>query len=61
MLQKFIDTSAAKDQLIAVLLEGIHPSAVQALQQAGYTRIVAHAKSLSGDELREAISDAHFL
>lgn len=47
--------------LKAVLLEGIHPSAVETLQRGGYTRIVTHAKALAGAELLEAIHDAHFL
>ena len=61
MIQKFIDSSAAKSDHKAVLLEGIHPSAVEALQQAGYTRIVTHAKALSGDALLAASADAHFV
>ena len=61
MIQKSIDSSVAKSELQAVLFEGIHPSAVEALEQAGYTRIVTHAKSLSGDELLAAIADAHFV
>ena len=61
MIQKSIDSSAAKSELQAVLFEGIHPSAVEALEQAGYTRIVTHAKSLSGEELLAAIADAHFV
>lgn len=61
MIQKSVDSSAPKSELQAVLLEGIHPSAVQALQQAGYTRIVTHAKALSGNELLTAIGDAHFV
>ncbi|OGA31791.1 MAG: D-3-phosphoglycerate dehydrogenase [Betaproteobacteria bacterium RIFCSPLOWO2_12_FULL_64_23] len=56
-----MDSSVAKSELQAVLFEGIHPSAVEALEQAGYTRIVTHAKSLSGDELLAAIADAHFV
>ena len=61
MIRKSIDSAAAKSELQAVLFEGIHPSAVEALQQAGYTRIVTHAKSLSGDELLAAIATAHFV
>ncbi|WP_296494914.1 phosphoglycerate dehydrogenase [Rhodoferax sp.] len=61
MIQKSIDSAAPKSGLKAVLLEGIHPSAVQALQDAGYTRIVAHAKALAGQDLHDAINDAHFL
>jgi D-3-phosphoglycerate dehydrogenase len=61
LIQKSIDSSAAKSELEAVLFEGIHSSAVEALQQAGYTRIVTHAGSLSGDQLLAAIADAHFV
>ncbi|MDD2846171.1 MAG: phosphoglycerate dehydrogenase [Rhodoferax sp.] len=61
MIQKSIDLSVPKSELKAVLLEGIHASALEALQQAGYTRIVTHAKALAGDELRAALLDAHFV
>ncbi|HEX5697006.1 MAG TPA: phosphoglycerate dehydrogenase [Rhodoferax sp.] len=61
MIQTSIDSAAPKSGLKAVLLEGIHASALQSLQDAGYTRIVAHAKALSGQDLHDAISDAHFL
>ena len=44
-----------------VLFEGIHPSAVEVLQQGGYTNIVTHAKALAGDELLAALADAHFV
>ena len=53
--------SVAKDKLKFVLLEGIHPTAVDALQQDGYTQIVALPKALAGDALVEAIADAHFV
>ena len=61
MIQKSTDLSVPKSELKAVLLEGIHPSAVEALQQAGYTHVVTHAKALGGDELRSALADAHFV
>jgi D-3-phosphoglycerate dehydrogenase len=61
MIQKSIDLSVPKSELKAVLLEGIHASAHEALQQAGYTRIVTHARALAGDELRAALLDAHFV
>jgi len=61
MMQKTMDASSAKSTHTAVLLEGVHPSAVQALQQAGYTHIVTHAQALSGDALLEALREAHFL
>lgn len=50
-----------KAERLAVLLEGIHPSAVEALKRDGYTRIVTHEKALSGAELRDAVREAHFL
>ena len=51
----------AKSGLKAVLLEGIHPSAIEALRRDGYTQIVTQAKSLSGADLADAVADAHFL
>jgi D-3-phosphoglycerate dehydrogenase len=53
--------SVPKDKLKFVLLEGIHPSAVEALQQHGYSHVITAPKALAGDELRDIISDAHFL
>ncbi|MET0351420.1 MAG: phosphoglycerate dehydrogenase [Rhizobacter sp.] len=53
--------SVPKEKLKFVLLEGIHPSAVEALQQDGYTNIVTSPKALAGDELREVLADAHFV
>ena len=50
-----------KTALKAVLLEGIHPSAVEVLKQGGYTNIVTHAKALAGDELQAALDGAHFV
>ena len=53
--------SVEKDKLKFVLLEGIHPSAVDALNRDGYSQVVSHPKALAGDALIEAISDAHFV
>jgi len=55
------DAAAHKRDVKVVLLEGIHPSAVEALRRDGYTRIVTHAKALAGAELSAAIADAHLL
>jgi D-3-phosphoglycerate dehydrogenase / 2-oxoglutarate reductase len=55
------DSSPAKGELLALLLEGIHPSASEALRRAGYTRIESHAKALAGAELLAAIEGAHFI
>src|SRR5690606_35996650 len=53
--------SVPKDRLKFVLLEGIHPLALEALRADGYTNIDTHAKALSGAELQAAIEGAHFL
>ncbi|MEO8755693.1 MAG: phosphoglycerate dehydrogenase, partial [Casimicrobiaceae bacterium] len=56
-----LDRSVPKRALKAVLLEGIHASAVEALKKDGYTQIEMHAKALAGAELAAAVADAHFL
>jgi D-3-phosphoglycerate dehydrogenase len=53
--------SHPKEKLKFVLLEGIHPTAVDALQNDGYTHIVTSPKALAGDELANVLADAHFV
>jgi D-3-phosphoglycerate dehydrogenase len=53
--------SVPKDKLKFVLLEGIHPSAVDALAADGYTQVVTAPKALAGKELVDAVADAHFV
>ena len=53
--------SLPKEKIRFVLLEGIHPSAVEALQGSGYTQVSAYPKALAGPELAAAIADAHFV
>ena len=53
--------SHPKEKLKFVLLEGIHPTAVDALKSDGYTNIVTSPKALAGDELASVLADAHFL
>ena len=53
--------SVPKEKLKFVLLEGIHPSAVEALQHDGYTQVARSPKALAGEPLIEMIRDAHFL
>jgi len=50
-----------KDRIKFLLLEGVHPSAIAALEQAGYTNIEQHAKALPTAQLKEAIKNAHFI
>ena len=53
--------SLERNKLKVVLLEGIHPSAVEAFTADGYTQIESHPKALEGEALVEAIRDAHFV
>ena len=51
-------SSFPKDQIKVVLLENIHPSAVELLHAEGFQ--VEHLKAaLAGDELRARLADAH--
>jgi D-3-phosphoglycerate dehydrogenase / 2-oxoglutarate reductase len=53
--------SLEKDKIKILLLEGLHPSTVEVLQDAGYTNIEYHKGSLAEDELLEAVKDVHFI
>ncbi|MFC3120928.1 phosphoglycerate dehydrogenase [Agaribacter flavus] len=53
--------SLAKDKIKILLLEGLHNSALETLQNAGYHNIEALKTSLPEDELIEKIKDAHFV
>ncbi|MEJ2756647.1 MAG: phosphoglycerate dehydrogenase, partial [Gammaproteobacteria bacterium] len=44
-----------------LLLEGVHPSAIENLHRAGYTNIESLDRAASADELLEKIQDAHFI
>ena len=50
-----------KAKLKFLLLEGIHPSAVEILKRDGYEQVETHAQALAGDDLIAAIADAHFV
>ncbi len=53
--------SLSKDKIRILLLEGVNDSAVALLRQAGYSRIVRHAKALDGAALTEALAGTHIL
>jgi D-3-phosphoglycerate dehydrogenase / 2-oxoglutarate reductase len=53
--------SLPKDKIKFLLLEGVHPSAIETLQRDGYTNIEAHKKALPPEELKRAIAGAHFV
>ena len=43
-------TSLGKEKIKILLLEGVHPSAIQAFRNDGYHEIECHAKSLTPAE-----------
>jgi len=53
--------SRRASELSVVLLEGIHDSAVSALDDAGFQNITRLTGALQGDELTAAVSGAHYL
>jgi D-3-phosphoglycerate dehydrogenase len=53
--------SLPKDKIKFLLLEGVHPSAIETLQRDGYTNIETHAGALPPEQLKEAIAGAHFV
>ena len=53
--------SLEKSKIRFLFLEGLHPSARATLEQAGYTNIEEHPKSLPPEELKAAIAGAHFI
>lgn len=54
-------TSLDKSKIKILLLEGIHPTAVEAFKADGYTEIEYHAKSLPKARLVDSIRDAYFV
>jgi D-3-phosphoglycerate dehydrogenase len=57
MAQQSLD----KGKIKFLLLEGVHPSAVETLKQSGYTNIEQHKKALPTAELKASIANAHFV
>jgi len=55
------ETSLKKSKIKFLLLEGIHQSAIDSLNTAGYTNIECHAGSLSEAELTAKIGDVHII
>ncbi len=53
--------SLDKNKIKIVLLEGVHQNALDVLHASGYTNIDYHKKALEGDQLKEAVADAHFV
>ncbi|MCK0104696.1 phosphoglycerate dehydrogenase [Marinobacter sp. S0848L] len=55
------NTSLEKSKIRILLLEGVHQSAIDTLNAAGYTNIEYLTHSLAEEELIEKIADAHFV
>jgi D-3-phosphoglycerate dehydrogenase len=53
--------SLEKDKIKVVLLEGIHENAVKMFKEAGYSNVDHYPAALDADELKSAVSEAHFL
>ena len=54
-------TSLDKSKIKFLLLEGLHPSALQVLRNAGYSQIEALSGALPQEELIQRIADVHFI
>ncbi|HYP69474.1 MAG TPA: phosphoglycerate dehydrogenase, partial [Variovorax sp.] len=54
-------TSLPKDKIHFLLLEGIHPSAVQLLHDQGYSQVEQVSGALGESELKARLADVHFL
>ena len=54
-------TSIDKKKIKFLLLEGVHPSAVNVLHAAGYSQIESLPGALPEEELKRRIADVHFL
>lgn len=53
--------SLNKNQIRIVLLEGIHPSAVDSFHQAGYTNVESLKGAPDSDTLHQMVKDAHII
>ncbi|MFB1015834.1 MAG: D-3-phosphoglycerate dehydrogenase [Alteromonadaceae bacterium] len=55
------NNSLAKDKIKILLLEGVHPSAIEELNAKGYNSIETLKTSLSEEELIKKIASVHFI
>jgi len=53
--------SLSKDKIRILLLEGIHPRAVETFHAAGYSSVERLTRALEGDELLARIAEAHVI
>ena len=55
------NTSLEKDKIRILLLEGVHQNSVDNLKAHGYSNVELLPTALTGDDLKDAIKDAHFV
>ena len=60
-IARMAKTSLDKSKIKILLLEGIHPCAMEVLRSAGYSQVEALPGALPDDELKRKIADAHFV
>lgn len=53
--------SLQKGKIKILLLEGVHPSAVECFETQGYSEIEQHTTAMNEDELMERIGEFHFI
>ncbi|QDH13963.1 phosphoglycerate dehydrogenase [Formicincola oecophyllae] len=53
--------SLPKNKIRVLLLEGVHPSAIEALAEQGYHEVRTLKGALEGDALKEALAGVHLL
>jgi D-3-phosphoglycerate dehydrogenase len=56
-----VKTSLDKDKIRILLLEGVHPSAVQTFHDAGYTNVESIDSSLAEELLLQQVRGVHFI
>lgn len=56
-----VNFSRPRHEISIALMEGIHQSAVDTLQEAGYARVQRHDGALPEDELLQAVGEVHYL
>lgn len=54
-------TSLDKNKIKILLLEGVHPSGIELLKNAGYTNIESLPGALPAEELKAKMADVHFI
>ena len=59
--EKMVVQALTKDENKFLLLEGVHPSAVEVLKSAGFTNIEYLKSALSPTELKTALRDVRFI